>query len=164
MRKPSERGSRRNRNEAAAAPTARPEVIAPELDRFLSALDALAAIFEEETALVRKGETKAVDAFIQRKREAELEIKGAGVSMQDAGITLPDQGPFAARAQATVDGLAEAARRNGATLAAAREAVDHVMSTIRKAASEAGSEGMYARSGRQVEGFSRTMQGFDRKL
>lgn len=165
MRKPAARASRRGRNDAPAAEAVvGPEVIAPELERFLSALDTLSAILEEETSLVRKGEAASIESFIQRKKEAESEIRSAGNDMASAGLFLPEEGPFSERARNTVDRLAETARLNGAALTAAREAVDHVMGAIRKAAAEAGSEGMYARSGRQVEGVARTMKGFDTRL
>jgi len=164
MRKSAARGSRRDRNEAPATVVVKPEVIAPELDRFLLALDTLSSVLDEETATVRKGEAATVDVFVQRKREVEHEIRVAGNSMAEAGVTLPEQGPFAERAQRSVDRLAEAARQNGIALTAARDAVEHVMGAIRKAAADAGSEGMYARSGRQIEGIARTMKGFDTRL
>jgi len=159
--------STRRRSAPTAEPVAEPQptpAIPAEVETFIERLEAIAEILERETEAVRSGRLDGLEEFVRLKKEADARLREVGVELSRTGFRMPGEGPLADRMQAVVMRISEAANRNAVALSSARNATDHVIDSIARAARSARSEGMYGRTGRQVDAYDRTVKGLDTRL
>lgn len=149
---------RRQRGETAAEP---PAPLPPQLNAWLSAIEALAALLDEETAALVAGQGDHLSDFIRRKYEADAAVKDAARAAALAGLAIGKASLHAVRAADAVAALERAGKRNAEALAAAHEAAAYVVALLKQGLTEGRAEGMYARSGRSLAGHDRTVAGLD---
>lgn len=149
---------RRRRPEAEAEA---PAPLPAELDAWLSAIEALAALLDEEAEALIAGQSDRLPDFIRRKHEAEAVVTEAARRAAVAGLAIAKASPHADRAATAIAALERAGQRNAEALAAAHEAVSYVAALVKKSLTEVRAEGMYGRSGQAVAGHDRTVAGLD---
>jgi len=126
----------------------------------VEAIDAAAEIFRKENSLLEAGNVSGVEQFLEKKREAEREVKRAGAKATSDGFSLVPGTPEAKLVEASLERLKSEVDKNAAYLQGAFSALNRISDLVRRAVSEKDSEGMYSRRASRVLPTNKALLGF----
>ncbi|MGQ9369313.1 flagellar protein FlgN [Azospirillum sp. ST 5-10] len=129
---------------------------------FLDAVEALAAVLEEETACIGAGTLDRLEVFAHRKAAMAERLQAVAEQARADGIRLPDD--LRSMTLDRVERLEKAIDANASGLVALRKAVLTVSRNLLTALEKASSDGLYARSGHAVRPVELSASGLNTTL